>query len=278
MILVTGATGNVGGELARALSRAGEPVRALTRGDPPPSRDGVETVSGDLDRPESLATALTGVRGLFLLPGYQDMPGVLAEARRAGVERVVLLSGGSAGSGDLTNAVTRYMVLSERAVRDSGLPWTILRPNAFMSNALRWRAQVASGDVVRLPFANVRSAIVDPHDIAAVAATALLTDGHERRVYRPSGPEALLPADQVRVLAGDLGRDLSFEAQPDDEARSEMSATMPPEYVEAFFDFYVTGSLDESQVVPDVRNVTGHPPRTFAQWAAAHAEAFSREP
>jgi hypothetical protein len=78
----------------------------------------------------------------------------------------------------------------------------------------------------------------------------------------------------VAVLAGVLGRALRFEAQPDDEARSEMSAAMPPEYVDAFFSFYADGTLDESPVLPTVHELTGRPPRTFEQWARAHADAF----
>ncbi|MQA94495.1 MAG: hypothetical protein GEV11_07510 [Streptosporangiales bacterium] len=83
------------------------------------------------------------------------------------------------------------------------------------------------------------------------------------------------PADRVRVLAKVLQRDLRFEAVPDDEAHAEMSRTMPVEYVDAFFDFYVAGSLDDSQVNTTVQEVTGHPARTFGQWAAAHADAFA---
>ncbi|SNT60205.1 Uncharacterized conserved protein YbjT, contains NAD(P)-binding and DUF2867 domains [Actinomadura meyerae] len=275
MILVTGSTGNIGSELVDILAAGGEPVRALVRKPPASPRDGVEYVTGDLDDPASLRPALTGATGLFLLPGYRDMPGVLAEARRAGVSRVVQLSGGSAGSGDLSNAVSRYMILTERAVRDSGLPWTILRPSAFMSNALRWLPQLRAGDTLRLPFAHVRAAAVDPRDIAAVAAKALLEDGREGQIYYPTGPEPLLPSEQVAILGEVLGRDLRFEAQPDDEARAEMREQMPIEYVDAFFDFYVDGSLDESVVRSTVQDVTGVPPRTFRQWARAHAADFA---
>lgn len=276
MILVTGSTGNIGSELAGILasSASGEPVRALVRKPPGIPLDGVEHVVGDLDDSASLAPALRGVTGVFLLPGYRDMPGVLAEARRAGVQRVVQLSGASAGSGDMTNTVTRYMALTERALHDSGLPWTILRPSAFMANALRWAPRLRAGDTLRLPFANVRAAAVDPRDIAAVAAKALLEDGHEGRTYYPTGPDALLPAEQVAILGDVLGRDLRFEAQPDDEARREMTEQMPAEYVDAFFDFYVNGSLDESIVRSTVQDVTGAPPRTFRQWAEAHASDF----
>jgi uncharacterized protein YbjT (DUF2867 family) len=275
MLLVTGATGNVGAEVVRALTAADQEVRALARsGRPAGLPPGVEAVAGDLNRPESLAEALAGVRGVFLLSGYEDMEGVLAQVRSAGVERVVLLSGSSAASGDTANAVSAYMIRSEDAVRESGVPFTILRPFGFMSNALRWRDQLRAGDVVREPFADVAVAVIDPADIGAVAARALLADGHEGRIYVLSGPQALRPADRAAILGAELGRDLRLEPLSDDEARTQMSAQMPSEYVEAFFDFYVAGSLDESRVQPTVREVIGREPRSFEQWAAAHADAF----
>src|SRR5215472_7735927 len=232
MILVTGATGNVGGELVTALANAGQAVRALVRsagqGRFPA---GAETVAGDLNDPASLRPALSGADGVFLLPGYADMPGVLAEARRAGVRTVVQLSGMSAGSGDMSNAITAYMARSEQAARESGLAWTILRPAMFMSSAFQWVPQLRDGDVVRAPFGHVRAAVTDPADIAAVAALALTTPGHEARVYELSGPEPLTPADRVAILGRALGRGLRFEAQTDEDARTEMSATTPARYV-----------------------------------------------
>lgn len=274
MYLVTGPTGNIGAELVRTLAEGGEAVRALVRNPATELPDGAIAVIGDLDEPASLRPALAGVTGVFLLPGYRDMPGLLDEARAAGVQRVVLLSGGSAGSGDLTNAVSAYMIRSEEAVRDSGLPATVLRPSGFMSNALRWLPQLQAGDVVRDAFPNVAVAMIDPADIAAVAAVALTSDQHVGQVYRLSGPQPLLPADRVRVLAEVLDRPLTFVGLSDDAARAEMSQAMPAEYVDAFFRFYVDGDLDESAVLPTVREVTGREPRTFEQWARVHADAF----
>lgn len=276
MYLVTGATGNVGSEVVTALAEAGADVRALVR--TPREIDGAEAVVGDLNRPDTLVDALDGVRGIFLLPGYDDATGMLSLASEAGVERVVLMSGGSAAIGDLDNAVSRYMILSEQAVRRSGLAWTFVRPSAFMSNALRWLPQLEAGDEVRVPFPTVRVAPIDPHDIAAVVAQALTAEGHDGRIHAVSGPQSLLPEEQVAVLGEALGRDLRCVGLTNAEARAEMEASMPVEYVDAFFSFYVDGTLDDWQVLPTVQEVTGRAPRTFEQWARAHADAFSSGP
>lgn len=275
MILVAGATGNVGAELVRALVRAGEPVRALTRRPEAAAPPAVTAVTGDLNEPETLAGALEGARGMFVLSGYRDMPGLFARAGDAGVRHVVLLSGSSATARDLDNAISRYMLASETALRDSGLGWTIVRPVSFMSNTLQWLDQMRAGDAVRAAFAEVPVATVDPYDIAAVAAQALLSGAHHHgRVYPVTGPESLRPADRARILGEVLGRELRFVGQPDDEARAEMTAAMPAEYVDAFFRFFADGMLDESTVLPTVREVTGRAPRTFREWAIAHAESF----
>jgi uncharacterized protein YbjT (DUF2867 family) len=276
MILVTGATGNVGAELVRALAGGGVQVRALVRGDSDGAKlpAGVDAFVGDLNRPESLAGAVEGVSAIHLLSGYEGLDRLLADARRARVKRIVLQSSSAVPSGDMSNAVARYHILSERAVRDSGLAWTFLQPNSFMSNTLQWIPQLRAGDVVRAPFADVPVATIDPHDVAAVSARALTSSDHEGRSYRLSGPDSLLPADRVRVLGEVLGRKLRFEGQSDVEAREEMLASMPAEYVDAFFSFFADGKLDESEVRDTVERVTGRRPRSFEQWARAHAAAF----
>jgi uncharacterized protein YbjT (DUF2867 family) len=221
-----------------------------------------------------LAGAVEGASAIHLLSGYEGQDRLLADARCARVERVVLQSSSAVPSGDMSNAVARYHILSERAVRDSGLAWTFLQPNTFMSNALQWIPQLRAGDVVRAPFADVPVATIDPHDVAAVSARALTSSDHEGRSYRLSGPDSLLPADRVRVLGEVLGRKLRFEPQSDVEAREEMLASMPAEYVDAFFSFFADGKLDESEVRDTVERVTGRRPRSFEQWASAHAATF----
>ncbi|MBV9940620.1 MAG: hypothetical protein JO262_00720 [Solirubrobacterales bacterium] len=103
---------------------------------------------------------------------------------------------------------------------------------------------------------------------------ALTSAANEGRAYRLSGPEPLSPADRVAILAQVLGRELRFESQTNEEARAEMSAAMPAEYVDAFFRFFADGDLDESAVLPTVQEVTGRAPNSFEAWARAHATAF----
>ncbi|WP_222854108.1 NmrA family NAD(P)-binding protein [Fodinicola acaciae] len=273
-ILVTGATGNVGGEVVRAVAAAGGKPRALVRNENRPVFQGAEVAVGDLNDPSSMAAALEGITGAFVLSGYADMTGLLAAIRDAGAKRVVQLSGGSAGLDNLDNAVTAYMARSEQAVRASGVPYTILRPSAFMSNTFEWTSQLAESDTVRAAFPDVAAAVIDPADIAAVAAAALVGGGHEGQTYRLTGPGALLPADRARILGEVLGRDISFVGLTNEQAREEMTAAMPVEYVNAFFNFYVEGALDESPVLPTVSDILGRPPRTFRDWCTTHAAAF----
>jgi uncharacterized protein YbjT (DUF2867 family) len=130
------------------------------------------------------------------------------------------------------------------------------------------------GDVVHGPFGDVAVSTIHPDDLGAVAARALTTGEHEGQTYRLSGPEALRPGEQVAILAKFAGRGLRFEGQRNEEARTEMEGQMPKEYVDAFFEFFVDGVVDETMVHPTVKDVTGRDPRTFEEWAEENADAF----
>lgn len=275
MILVSGATGNAGGAVVSALVAAGEEVRALVRaGSESKLPREVEAVVADLNRPETLREAIAGASAAFLLSGYEGFAETLGEMQQAGVERVVLLSSSAAPGGDTTNAVARYHIISEQAVRESGIPWTFLQPNSFMTNTLQWIPQLREGDVIRAPFADVAIATIDPADIGAVAAKALTSDALQGQALRLSGPESLYPADRARILGSVLDRELRFEAQSNEDAREEMTAAMPPEYVDSFFSFFVDRTVDETTVLPTVAEVLGRPPGSFEGWAQAHAGEF----
>ncbi|MDH6214756.1 NAD(P)H-binding protein [Streptomyces pseudovenezuelae] len=282
MILVTGATGHVGGELVRRLTAAGEPVVAMTRR-PAEARlpEGATAVYGDADDPASLDTAFAGVTGAFLMSaqgvGAADGPThdrALAEAAaRAGVRRVVKLSVLDGGAG--SDVIARWHAAAEAAITQGDFAWTLLRPGRFMSNALQWSGQVRAGDEVATPFADRPAASVDPADLAEIAALALNTDEHAGATHELSGPQTLTPAEELRILGETLGRTLRLRALPDDVARTGMSRYgFPPEVVDAIMDRTLNSDRG-AEVLPTVEKLLGRPARTFAQWATAHAEAFT---
>jgi uncharacterized protein YbjT (DUF2867 family) len=277
VILVTGATGNVGSELVAALVARDQPVRAVARR---PSRaalpGAVDVMSADLTSPDEAMPALDGVRKVFLLGGFATTE-LLSRIGGAGVEHVVLLTSRCVVGGRPDNAITRMWIDAETAVRESGMPWTILRPSGFHSNALRWVAQLRLGNVVRAPWPNVAIASIDPADIADVAATVISEPGHQNTALSMSGPQPLVPDRQVATLARVLGRPLRYEPLSDEAARAELAANTPAAFVDAFFRFFTDGEFDDSRVVRTVNQITGHQPRTFEQWARNHTVAFTRE-
>jgi uncharacterized protein YbjT (DUF2867 family) len=277
MILVTGATGNVGRELTTALVNRGAPVRALIRKpeDAEQFPTEVDVARGDLGAPDSLDALLHGIRKVFLLGGFSTMRDVLERLQRAGVEHIVLLTSRCVVGGQADNAITGMWLESERAVEGSGIPWTVLRPSGFHSNALRWLPQLVRGDVVEAPWPNVRIASIDPADIAAVAATVLTEPNHEETALSLSGPQSLTPGEQVGILGQVLRRPLRFVALDDDVARARMAVDTPAAFVDALFRFFSDGEFDDAAVVDTVAQVTGHGSRSFLQWVEAHTGAFA---
>ena len=275
MILVTGATGNVGNALVHALAARDEAVRALAR-NPERARfpSTVDVVSADLETPESVVPALVGIRRVFLLGGFVTAD-LVRRVREAGVDHIALLTSRCVVGGNPDNAITRMWFDAEVAVHDSGVARTILRPSGFHSNALRWRPQLQAGDVVRAPWPDVRIASIDPADVAAVAATVLTRPGYEGTAPALSGPQPLTPSEQVGTLARVLARPLRYEPMTDQEARSQMQADTPASIIDAFFRFFSGGEFDDAGVVDSVQEITGHHPRTFEQWAHDHAHAFT---
>jgi uncharacterized protein YbjT (DUF2867 family) len=275
MILVTGATGNVGNEVVHALVARDQPVRAVARnptGAAFPAT--VDVVSADLTAPDTMTAAFAGVRRVFLL-GVLATTKLLHTLRDAGVEHVVLLTSRCVVGGKPDNAITRMWLDAETAVQDSGVPWTILRPSGFHSNALRWLPQLRMGDIVRAPWPDVAIAAIDPADIAAVAATALTDPGHRHTARTLSGPQPLIPGQQVATLARVLNRRLRYEPLSDTEARTQMEADTAAPFVDALFRFFTDGEFDDSPVVDTVLEITGQMPRTFEQWARDHTSAFT---
>jgi (4-alkanoyl-5-oxo-2,5-dihydrofuran-3-yl)methyl phosphate reductase len=195
----------------------------------------------------------------------------VAAARPASVERIVKLSVLSVGHG-ASDPITTMHRAGEQAIRESGIGWTFLRPTAFTSNALNWAPMIAADQIVHAPFAVGRAAVVDPADIAAVAAACLTQDGHNDRVYELTGPDPLSPPDQVAILSQVLDRDLRYaEADPAITLAQWVSYGMPEDLAHAVIEqFRSTLQQYNSQPTGDITAVTSHPARSFTDWAQTH--------
>lgn len=274
MFLVTGATGQVGRHVVEGLLAEGHEVRALSR---TPERaklpEGVEVVQGDLTYPESVASALRGVRALYLLVSGEDTA-VMDLARKAGVGHVVLLSS-QAVETHPGNAIALRHLRAEESVRHSGVPWTFLRPGQFASNTLQWASAVRDGGVVRAPFADIALPSIHPADVAAVAVAALTRSGHDGQVYPMTGPEPIAPPAQVSTLASVLERDLVFEEIAVEQAKKWMQQHTPAVIVDALLDAISSATEQDAQVLATVENVTGSQPRSFEQWVQDNRAAFT---
>jgi uncharacterized protein YbjT (DUF2867 family) len=276
MILVTGATGNIGRELVRLLVAQHVAVRALVRDLTRPI-DGVELVRGDLDAPETLPAAFTGVDRVFLLaPGpniaAQDLAAIAA-AERAGVAHVVLVSSGGVSTGTGSGPAHQP---GEAALRASKLAWTILRPSEFMSNVLMSRDTIRGQGAFYAPTGGGRSAMIHPHDIAAVAARVLTTPGHEGQIYELTGPEALSRAELAGTLSEAIGRPITYIDIPDAVFREQLANAGAPAFlidpVARFYALVKAGGAADVQ--PTVERITGARPRRFNDWARDHAAAL----
>ncbi|BAG20204.1 MULTISPECIES: SDR family oxidoreductase [Streptomyces] len=275
MILVTGATGNIGRELLRQLD--GADVRALTRDATRAAAGmpaGVEVTEGDLGRPDALKSALRGARSLFLIPGVGDDTGTLDAARDAGVEHVVLVSSITVMTHPHLGPARANLAV-ERRLRESGMEWTVLRPTQFASNTLWWARSVRDESVVRVPYADVGLPTVHPADIASVARAALTGPEHRGRTYPLTGPKRISPRRQAGELGRVLGREVACVGITREEAYPPMAAMMGSEVADSVLDLMGGDVNDALLAVHDtVARVTGSPARPYRRWAEENADAF----
>lgn len=267
-ILIFGATGAVGRHLVAQL-RDDQEVRALVR-DPISARlpSDVDIVVGDLTVPASLHQAISGCSAVFLVwplasvKGLDDLIRVIA----GNTERIVYLS----------SAVPReHERKAEELIRDSGVEWTFLRPRSFASNTLWWAERIRAGLPVREPFARAAMALIDPRDVARVAARALTLDGHHGAVYELTGPEAISKLEQTGVISETIGRSVLFEESSPADARVELTSRgWPSQLVDEILLTQRDLVENPDPTTPTVENVTGTPPGSFQSWVTDHAHRF----
>ncbi|MDY0811265.1 NAD(P)H-binding protein [Kitasatospora purpeofusca] len=277
--LVTGARGKVGCGVIARLHAAGRSVRAASaRPADLTVPDGVQRAELALDRPEAFGAALHGVQQVFLYPQPAGIHAFVEAAEAAGVEHVVLLSSSSVLGADAENdPLASHSLLVERALADSGLNCTFLRPDAFTSNSLGWAYLIGQGLPIQLAHPDAHIAPIHPDDLADIAAEAL-TDGSSLTGAAPTltGPESLTFREQLAVLAQALGREIPVEQISRAEAEEQMGRHMPAAVVTSLLSLWEAATHGPATVHDTTATLLGRPARTYHQWARENTAAFAR--
>lgn len=270
-VLVTGASGQVGGQVCTQLAAAGSRVRAATRNPERLPRTEVDEVAAvDLDDPGTLDKALDDIDAVFLIWPFFDS---VADARRkvapiaeilgARGTRVIYLS-----SQGVENDRHNFWSVVEDAIADHVKESTMLRPTGFAANARQWIPQIIGGDVVKWPFGAMARPLIHETDIAAVAVKALIEDGHHGRDYVLTGPALISQEAQIHQLGLELGRDLRLEEISRERAAAEFG--LPDMMLNAW-----EGFIDRPEPITNaVERLLGRPALTFADWARDNASEF----
>jgi (4-alkanoyl-5-oxo-2,5-dihydrofuran-3-yl)methyl phosphate reductase len=283
MILITGATGNIGTELVKLLASKGSSLRVVSRDEKKVAHldPRIERIIGDLHEPSVVQRALQGIDKLFMIPVLLDPDHesdrlLIDEAKRAGVGHIVMVSSGVVRLGD-KNPIGILHRQKEVFIEETGIPWTFLRPGGFMSNVLRfWLDTIKSQGKVFNPSGDGKTAPISPYDIAAVAAVALTTTGHEGKVYDLTGPELVSAHDQVRILSKVLGKPIQCIDIPVQAAAERMKAAgLPEAATEGLSKLWTRVRKGEGAFQNnEVERLTGKPAQTFETWCHEHREAF----
>ena len=285
--LVIGGTGTVGSEVVASLSRRGDGVRCLVRS---PEKAGalprgVEPATGDLEKPETLGPAFEGVEAVFLLNAlspHETEQGLAAveAARSAGARRLVYMSVVMPrGSEHIPHFRSKIPV--EQALRESGIPYTILRPNSFFQNDLRYREAITRYGVYPQPIGPKGMNRVDVRDIADVAVAALSTAGHEGREYPIHGPEAMNGEEVARTWGHYLGREVRYGGD-DLDAWEQNARRVLPEWMARdlrimYRYFQENGFAPSDEELGTQRRVLGREPRSFDSFAAEVAPTWKEQ-
>jgi len=285
-ILITGATGTVGGSVVEQMAERGITARLLVRS-PDKVRElrlaGAEVIEGDFGEPESLAPAMDGVERLLLIvPAHARQrefnTNVIEVARAAGVRHVVRLSVLGADPRSMLK-LARWHGLSEQELEDSGLGWTHVRPHGFMQNFLSYLPSIHSQGVFYGCAKAGKAAMIDARDVATVCLESLTGGGHEGKVYSITGPEALSMGEAAEILSEECGETIRYVDLSQQQYEEGIKSAGMPEWLAkdlAWMAANLTAAGKSAEVLPTVSDVTGREPLKFADFAWYYSSLFRK--
>lgn len=282
MILITGASGNVGKEVLKQIVASGAKVRAAfqTVGKAAAAPSGVEIITMDYNEPSTIQAALKGVERVFLVgPPTPNLPALerkaIDEIKQSGARHVVKLS----AMGGRGTTFPRQHADSEDYIKSSGVAYTFLRPNGFMQNFVTYYgATINSQNASYGSQGDGQVSHIDLRDVAAAAVKALTEDGHQGKAYTLTGPEGLSNARVAEILSDDTGREIKYVDLPAEQFKQALVGAGLPEWsANALNDlqqFYRAG--EASAVTRDVEQLLRRKPTSFEQFSRDYAQAFQR--
>jgi len=286
MILVTGSTGTIGSELVKLLSARGIKFRAFVRNSKKAAAMNIrnmEIFEGDLDDTKALDKAMKGVTRVFLLssadPRQVELQcNVVKAAAKAGVSLIVKQSAfGSSVNSPV--ALARWHWQTEDDIRNSGVPYTFLRPMMFMQTLLMFTHDIVADGVLRVPMKDAKVALIDARDIALCAAEILTGKGHEGKIYELTGPKGIGFDEIAKTLSGVVGRHVSYQNITLDEAKRKMTLDGLPEWLSSdlgkLWEIFSSGRA--AKATTDVADITGETPRSFDTFCHDYSEVLLGE-
>lgn len=279
-VLVTGATGNTGSGLVPALRSAGVDVRVLVRSESKAQalkQMGVEIVVGDLDQPKTIGPAVEGVDKIYLLTWNgptqaQQAENVIKAAKQAGKPHIVRHS----MWGSEKSRIIKQGNQVEEAVKSSGLPWTLLKPTFFMQNTMMAAKTIASDGVIYWDMGDGKLGMIDVRDIVDAAFAVLTGSGHEGKSYILTGPQAISMHEVASTFSKVLGKNVKYVNVPGEAALASMTSMGFPEWIARGYVELSEGFSENfaNSATENVATLTGHPARSFEQFARDFAQVF----
>lgn len=259
----------------RAMVRSRDRAKALD------GLAGVELTIGDFDDSSTIERALQGIEKAFLLTNSSERAearqrAFVDTARRTGLKHIVKLSQLAASESSPVRFL-RYHAAVERAIVESGIAYTFLRPNLFMQGLLAFRASIKAESKFFAAAGDAKISVVDVRDNAAAAAAALTESGHEGRIYDLTGPEALTHAEMAAFISDAVGRPITFVDVPPAAMRQALLGVgLPLWQADGIIEDYAHYQRGEaSALTSGVEDAAGQRPRSFSAFARDYANAFS---
>ena len=283
MILITGATGKTGSATAKSLGEKGETFRALIRNEE--KKEGLESLGGEvvigsIENTDVVNQSMQGVKTvLVLLPNSESQLALekqlVDSAKQAGVERIVKMSSIEA-TPDATSPIPKLHLESEEYIKQSGLAWTMIKPNFYMQNLLASAGTIKDQGKIFLPMGEGKTGMIDTTDVGKVIAKVLSEDGHESMNHEITGPEILSFYEVAEIFSKALGKQVDYVDVPMDAYKETLGQFLTNQWhLDAVIDLFkgiAEGGIEDK--TDTFNELMGETPKSLSQFLAENSFIF----